>query len=127
MVSDPLLERYSVVIIDEAHERKVNTDLLVGLLSQVIKIRYALSKSGRCKPLRLVIMSATLRIEDFRNINLFDPLPPIVNIESRMFPVTNYFSKITPKDYVVEAVKKCVQIHKTLPKGDVLVFLTGKE
>jgi HrpA-like RNA helicase len=43
-----------------------------------------------------------------------------------MFPVTTYFAKVTPKDYVVEAVKKCVQIHKTLPIGDVLVFLTGK-
>lgn len=44
-----------------------------------------------------------------------------------MFPVTNFFSKITPEDYVTEAVSKCVKIHKRLPPGDVLVFLTGKE
>ena len=127
MVSDFLLLKYSVVVIDEAHERKVNTDLLVGLMSQVSKIRLRMSLQGQCKPLRLVIMSATLRIEDFNNGVLFSPPPPIVKIESRMFPVTNFFSKVTPGDYVSEAVKKCVKIHKRLPAGDVLVFLTGKE
>ena len=127
MVSDFLLLTYSVVIIDEAHERKVNTDLLVGLLSLVVKIREKMSKQGKCKPLRLVIMSATLRVQDFSNEALFSPLPPIVKVEARMFPVTNFFSKVTPEDYVTEAVSKCIKIHKTLPPGDVLIFLTGKE
>lgn len=68
-----------------------------------------------------------MRVEDFNNKMLFSNLPPIVKIEARMFPVTTYFAKITPKDYVEEAVRKCVKIHKTLPQGDVLVFLTGKE
>lgn len=45
-------------------------------------------------------MSATMRVEDFNNKNLFPHLPPIIKIESRMFPVTTYFAKITPKDYV---------------------------
>lgn len=86
-----------------------------------------MSRQNKCHPLRLVIMSATLRIEDFRNEALFSPLPPIVKVEARMFPVTNFFSKITAEDYVAEAVSKCVKIHKRLPPGDVLVFLTGRE
>lgn len=82
---------------------------------------------GLCHPLRLVIMSATMRVEDFNNENLFQKKPPIVRVEARMFPVTVFFSKRTPQDYIKEAVRKCVQIHKKLPAGDVLVFLTGKE
>ena len=70
MNSDFLLQKYSVIIIDEAHERKVNTDLLIGLLSRLTTIRKKLSikeNSGSHKyyPLRLVIMSATLRVTDF--------------------------------------------------------------
>ena len=118
MVSDFLLLKYSVIVVDEAHERKVNTDLLVGLLSQMSRIRLRMSEEGKCRPLRLVIMSATLRVEDFNNGVLFNPPPPIAKIEARMFPVTNFFSKITPDDYVNEAVGKCVKIHKRLPAGD---------
>jgi ATP-dependent RNA helicase DHX37/DHR1 len=62
MSSDFLLLKYSVVVIDEAHERKVNTDLLVGLLSKIIKIRYKMSLDKKCHPLRMVIMSATMRV-----------------------------------------------------------------
>ena len=72
-------------------------------------------------------MSATLRIEDFQNKQLFNFFVPIVKVEARMFPVTIYHEKNTPESYVDEAIKKCVKIHKRLPQGDVLVFLTGKE
>lgn len=44
-----------------------------------------------------------------------------------MFPVTTFYEKNTPENYLNAAVKKCTKIHKTLPDGDVLVFLTGKE
>lgn len=57
-----MLLEYSVIIIDEAHERKINTDILIGLLSRLILVRYKLSLENKCEPLRLVIMSATLRI-----------------------------------------------------------------
>lgn len=67
MNSDFLLQQYSVVVIDEAHERKINTDILIGLLSRVVLIRYQLSLENKCFPLRLVIMSATMRIDDFKN------------------------------------------------------------
>ena len=60
MATSALLPQYSVIIIDEAHERKVNTDILISVLSKIVLAR---SKSNN--PLRLVIMSATLRLEDF--------------------------------------------------------------
>ena len=137
MTSDYILSEYSVIIIDEAHERKINTDLLLGLLSRVVNLRAKLSDEERKKfpdkknyetnPLRVVIMSATLKVEDFTNNKfLFPKKINIINVESRQFPVSIYFNKVTPSDYLEEAMKKCKKIHKTLPTGDVLVFLTGE-
>jgi len=80
MSSDYLLKTYSVIVIDEAHERKVNTDILIGLLSKLVLIRYNLSLEGKCHPLRLVIMSATMRVQDFQNKTLFDYTVPIINV-----------------------------------------------
>jgi ATP-dependent RNA helicase DHX37/DHR1 len=127
MNSDFLLLQYSVIVIDEAHERKINTDILIGLLSRVVLIRYQMSLENKCFPLRLIIMSATMRIDDFKNTNLFNYNVPILKVEARMFHVTTFYEKNTPEDYTKAAVKKCIKIHKTLPDGDVLVFLTGKE
>jgi len=72
-------------------------------------------------------MSATMRVQDFQNNKLFPYPVPIINVESRMFPVTIYYEKNTPENYKEAVVKKCLKIHKKLPLGDVLVFLTGKE
>lgn len=72
-------------------------------------------------------MSATMRVQDFKNEKLFDYLVPIINVEARMFPVTTYYEKDTPEDYRSAAVRKCMKIHRKLPDGDVLVFMTGKE
>lgn len=80
MSSDYLLKSYSVIVIDEAHERKVNTDILIGLLSKLVLIRYNLSLEGKCEPLRLVVMSATMRVQDFQNPALFDYTVPIINV-----------------------------------------------
>ncbi|XP_037092523.1 probable ATP-dependent RNA helicase DHX37 [Pollicipes pollicipes] len=120
--TDFLLNKYSVIIIDEAHERSVYTDILIGLLSRIVPLRHK-----RRRPLKLVIMSATLRVEDFTaNRRLFKVTPPVVKVESRQFPVTVHWNKRTPSDYVGEAFKKACKIHRTLPDGGVLIFVTGQ-
>ncbi|XP_005403058.1 PREDICTED: probable ATP-dependent RNA helicase DHX37 [Chinchilla lanigera] len=119
---DFLLLKYKVVIIDEAHERSVYTDILIGLLSRVVALR-----AKRRRPLKLLIMSATLRVEDFtQNQRLFARPPPVIKVESRQFPVTVHFNKRTPEDYSGECFRKVCKIHRMLPAGGILVFLTGQ-
>jgi ATP-dependent RNA helicase DHX37/DHR1 len=79
--------------------------------------------------LKLIIMSATLRVTDFTaNTHLFAEPPPVINIDARQYPVTIHFSKRTNlHDYVTEAFKKVSKIHQRLPPGGILVFLTGQE
>ncbi|KAK8865947.1 hypothetical protein IAR55_001096 [Kwoniella newhampshirensis] len=129
LASDFLLSRYSVVLVDEAHERGVNTDVLVGVLSRVAKLREKMWREGEkeVKPLRIVIMSATLRVSDFaENPTLFNKPPPVIHIQARQHPVTIHFSRKTVSDYVTEAYKKVAKIHARLPPGGVLVFMTGQ-
>ncbi|CCM01865.1 uncharacterized protein FIBRA_03936 [Fibroporia radiculosa] len=129
LATDFLLTKYSVVIIDEAHERSMNTDILIGVLSRVIRLREDMWRKdqGGVKPLRLVIMSATLRVSDFaENKTLFSSPPPIINVPARQHPVTIHFSRRTSSDYVTEAIKKASKIHARLPPGGILIFLTGQ-
>ncbi|KAK0187982.1 P-loop containing nucleoside triphosphate hydrolase protein [Armillaria mellea] len=129
LATDFLLNKYSVIIIDEAHERSMNTDILIGVLSRVLKLREQLWKEGEegAKPLRLIIMSATLRVSDFaENKTLFPKPPPVINVAARQHPVTIHFNRRTVADYVTEAIKKTTKIHTRLPPGGILIFLTGQ-
>ncbi|KAL9097894.1 MAG: hypothetical protein Q9165_000220 [Trypethelium subeluteriae] len=128
IANDFALTKYSAVVIDEAHERSVNTDILIGMMSRIVDLRSTMSKEDpKFQPLKLIIMSATLRISDFtENPTLFRKgSPPLVQAEGRQYPVTIHFARRTQRDYVSEAFHKISRGHKRLPPGGMLVFLTG--
>ncbi|CAR25821.1 hypothetical protein ZYGR_0A03930 [Zygosaccharomyces rouxii] len=130
MMHDFKLSNYSSIIIDEAHERNINTDILIGMLSRCVKLRARehAKNPEQNKKLKLVIMSATLRVADFsENLSLFSTPPPVLNVEARQFPVSVHFNRRTPYNYVDEAFKKTCKIHQRLPPGAILVFLTGQQ
>jgi len=113
-ILDPLLNKYSIVILDEAHERTIATDILFGLMKEVLPKR---------KDLKLVVMSATMDTQKFQDY--FNA--PILDVPGRMFPVEILYSKEPEDDYFEAVIETAIQIHKYEKEGDILIFLTGEE
>ncbi|KAE8695791.1 ATP-dependent RNA helicase DHX8 [Hibiscus syriacus] len=115
ILNDDNLSQYSVIMLDEAHERTIYTDVLFGLLKLLVKRR---------PDLRLIVTSATLDAEKFSgyffNCNIF-------TIPGRTFPVEILYTKQPESDYLDAALITVLQIHLTEPEGDILLFLTGQE
>ncbi|VAI76771.1 unnamed protein product [Triticum turgidum subsp. durum] len=112
---DKNLSCYSVVMLDEAHERTIYTDILFGLLKQLIRRR---------TDLKLIVTSATLDAEKFSRY-FFDC--KIFTIPGRTFPVETLYAKEPQSDYMDAALITVLQIHLSEPEGDILLFLTGQE
>lgn len=113
-IGDPLLNRYSIVCLDESHERTINTDILFGFMKEITQKR---------KDLKLIVMSATMDIEKFQQY--FDA--PVLDIPGRVFPVQILYSDKPQKNYLESAIDTAFRIHLEEEPGDVLVFLTGEE
>ena len=129
ITADFMLTKYSAIIVDEAHERNINTDILIGLLSRLLKLRrqYHQKDPKKYSPLKLIIMSATLRVSDFsENTVLFKSPPPIIKVDARQYPVSVHFNKKTPFEYLDDAFNKACKIHRKLPPGGILIFLTSQ-
>jgi len=114
-LNEPDMSSYSVMVIDEAHERTLHTDVLFGLVKDVARFR---------EDLKLVISSATLDAEKFSEY--FDNAP-IFNVPGRRYPVSIHYTRAPEANYLDACVITVLQIHLTQPAGDILVFFTGQQ
>ncbi|KAL7068854.1 helicase associated domain-containing family protein [Cryptosporidium serpentis] len=119
-IYDRNLSQYGVIMLDEAHERTLSTDILMGFLKELIKKR----NSESFYPLKLIIMSATLESTKFKNYFLDSP---IFSIPGRMFPVDIIYNLEATNNYLDASIEKVIEIHTKEAPGDILLFLTGED
>ncbi|KAJ7950546.1 putative ATP-dependent RNA helicase [Quillaja saponaria] len=115
-LSNPDLNQYSVIILDEAHERSLNTDILLGLMKRLVKMR--------ASNLKVLITSATL---DGDKVSKFFSDCPILTIPGKLYPVEILYSEERPSSYLESSLKTALDIHIREPEGDVLIFMTGQD
>jgi ATP-dependent RNA helicase DHX8/PRP22 len=129
---DPDVSQYSVIMLDEAHERTIATDVLFGLLKSTLR-RYSIQRATltqfaeaikRRSDLKLIVTSATLDAEKFSKYFFGCP---IFTIPGRTYPVEVLYTKEPESDYLDASLITVMQIHLSEPPGDILLFLTGQE
>lgn len=109
------LYKYSVIIMDEAHERSLNTDVLFGVLKKIL---------SRRSDLKVIVTSATM---DASKFSKYFGGAPIFHIQGRTYDVEPFFLRSNPQDYVYEAVRQACSIHLKESPGDILIFMTGQD
>jgi len=112
---DVRLDEYNAIVLDEAHERSLNTDILFGVVKRALKLR---------PDLFVVVMSATM---DTARFSSFFPHSKVLTIEGRQFPVEILYTTIALPDRITSCVATIMQLHNEHELGDVLVFLSGRD